>query len=71
MDKSEHKYKFHEMLMLFSQGSLNTRKRLEKKYSAELIEEALNHNYIEIFEETDDGEIKYCITESGKKLRDY
>lgn len=67
---SDHKRKFHEMLMLFTQNTPNTRSRLRRKYSDELIDEAVRLGYIVEDHKTEDGIAVYRITESGRILRD-
>ena len=60
----------YRFLMEFTQGTHPCYSHLERRYGAEMIEYALENNYIIRFGQTTDGEDKFAITELGKKRRD-
>ena len=60
----------YQFLMEFTQGTHPCYSHLERRYGEEMIEYALEKNYIIKFSKTTDGEDKFAITEDGKKRRD-
>ena len=62
--------KFYGFLMEFSRGTTPCREHLIKRYSSEMITEALEKGYIFECGKNEYNDIKYSITELGKKVRD-
>ncbi|MBQ3138642.1 MAG: hypothetical protein IJN11_10990 [Oscillospiraceae bacterium] len=61
---------FYGFLMEFSQGTTPRKEHLERRYSAEKVQEALDKGYIIEYGKTSEGETKYMITSLGKQIRD-
>lgn len=64
------KRKFYGMLMQFTHDTHPCREHLSRRYSAELVDEALNEGLISQLRTNDSGDPVYYITEKGKEVRD-
>ena len=62
--------KYYKLLILFSEDTQNTRKRLLKIIPPDILDEALSKKYIVQCGTTDIGDALYSITALGKKVRD-
>lgn len=66
----EYKKKYHLLLMLFTQGSCNTRSRLLRRFPESTIDEAIALGLIIEVRKDNAGIPVYAITETGRGLRD-
>ncbi|MCH5193590.1 MAG: hypothetical protein J1F11_06485 [Oscillospiraceae bacterium] len=62
--------KWYGFLMEFTKGTTPCREHLVKRYSEEMLLEALKNKYIEECKNNKSNDIKYRITDLGKKVRD-
>lgn len=62
--------RFYEILMQFTNATMPCRKHLLRRYSADLIDEAIDLELIVQVRRNEFGDPVYTITDKGKKLRD-
>ena len=67
---NEYKKQYYLLLTLFSNGSLNTRSRLLRKFSENIIDEAVALGLIFEIRKDKAGIPVYAITEAGRRIRD-
>lgn len=61
---------FYGMLVQFSQGSDVSRSHLRRRYTDEMIDEAIRLGYIVEVRRHEDGDPVYRITNKGRSARD-
>ncbi|MCR5478639.1 MAG: hypothetical protein K6F27_02115 [Ruminococcus sp.] len=57
-------------LMEFTKGTTPRKEHLVRRYSEEMVKEALENGYITEYGKNNDGEMMYMITSLGKEFRD-